>query len=81
MSSPPPHSCVLPEEPVPLGDVPLAPFAMTGIPEAELARHLVAAPPRSDSEALQELRGPFPQSPLTVRVAADRLDAAGVGDL
>jgi hypothetical protein len=62
------------EEPAPFGDVPLAPAAATGRSEAELARamadELLAAAPQSDAEALKVLRGAFPQSPLTVRLAA-----------
>jgi hypothetical protein len=60
--------------PEPLGDVTLAPFEMTRRSEAELAdamtRHLRAARPTSDSEALQLLRRAFPSSPLTLRVIA-----------
>ena len=60
--------------PEPLGDITLAPFAMTKRTEAELAEamteHLRAARPQSDSEALRMLRRTFPDSPLTLRVIA-----------
>jgi hypothetical protein len=61
-------------EPLPMGDMPLAPFALTKRTEAELARamaeHLLAAHPESEAGALRALRQSFPGSPLTVRVAA-----------
>ena len=64
----------LDSEMVPLGDVPLAPYALTGMSEAQLARamaeHLLASAPDSDADALKALRKAFPHSPLTVRVAA-----------
>jgi hypothetical protein len=64
-------------EPDPFGEVTLAPAAITGRPEAELARSmadaLVSAQPSTGTEALSLLRRLFPDSPLTVRVAA--LDA------
>ena len=57
-----------------IGDMPLAPYAMTGRTEAELARamaeHLLTANPTSGAKALAVLREAFPDSPLTVRVAA-----------
>ena len=60
--------------PEPLGDITLAPFAMTKRSEAELAaamtQHLRAARPTSDSEALRMLRRAFPDSSLTARVIA-----------
>ena len=60
--------------PEPLGDVTLAPFAMTKRTEAELAdamaAHLRGARPESGSEALRLLRSTFPDSPLTLRVLA-----------
>ena len=63
-----------PISPEPLGDITLAPFAMTRRTEAELAqamtRHLQAERPQSDSEALRLLRRAFPDSPLTQRVIA-----------
>jgi len=62
------------QEPLPLGDMPLAPPELTGVSEAELARsmaaYLTASGPDSDAEALGYLRRAFPYSPLTVRVAA-----------
>lgn len=58
----------------PLGDVTLAPFAMTKRTEADLARamaeHLRGTRPGSGTEALAMLRRAFPDSPLTVRVTA-----------
>ena len=64
-------------EPDPFGDVTLAPAAITGRPESELARSmadaLLSAAPSTGREALNILRRLFPYSPLTVRVAA--LDA------
>jgi hypothetical protein len=64
-------------EPDPFGEVTLAPAAITGRPEAELARSmadaLINAQPSTGTEALSLLRRLFPDSPLTVRVAA--LDA------
>jgi len=60
--------------PEPLGDITLAPYAMTKRTEAELAEamteHLRAERPQSDSEALRLLRRTFPDSPLTLRVIA-----------
>jgi len=61
-------------EPDPFGDVTIAPVAATGRSEAELARdmadQLMAVGPKTDSDALRHLRTAFPDSPLTVRVAA-----------
>jgi len=54
-------------EPVPVGDVSLAPAAATGRSEAELAQ---AAAPQSDAEALRVLRLAFPHSPLAARLGA-----------
>jgi hypothetical protein len=63
---------VSPEELI--GDMTLAPKAMTGRSEADLARamaeHLLTANPASGAKALAVLRDAFPDSPLTVRVAA-----------
>lgn len=63
-----------PTDALPLGDMPLAPFAMTKRTEADLAQamaeHLQAAAPASGSEALRTLRRAFPDSPLTTRVMA-----------
>ena len=62
------------DEPAPFGDVSLAPSGATGRSEAELARamaeRLLAATPESDADALKVLRTAFPQTPLTVRLAA-----------
>jgi hypothetical protein len=61
-------------EPLPFGDVVLAPRELTGMSQADLARsmaeHLLETAPGSASEALAALRRAFPQSPLTTRVAA-----------
>ena len=61
-------------DPAPFGDVTLAPSILTGRSEAELARAMADAllegQPDSGTEALRHLRMVFPQSPLTVRVAA-----------
>jgi hypothetical protein len=61
------------DEPVPFGDVPLAPPAATGRSEAELARAMadrLLAAHQSDAEALKILRDAFPHAGLTVRFAA-----------
>jgi hypothetical protein len=61
------------DEPVPFGDVALAPPTATGRSEAELAGAVadrLFAAPRSDTEALTILRDAFPHAPLTVRLAA-----------
>jgi hypothetical protein len=59
---------------VPLGDVTLAPFALTGLSEAHLARALVAQAPASesgsDAAALQHARRAFANSPLAFRLGA-----------
>jgi hypothetical protein len=61
-------------EPEPFGDVTLAPSFMTGQSETQLARAmahaLVEQKPSTASQALRQLRALFPESPLTVRVAA-----------
>jgi hypothetical protein len=63
-----------PADALPLGDMPLAPFAMTKRTEADLAQamveHLREAAPASGSEALNALRRAFPDSPLSARVTA-----------
>jgi len=60
--------------PEPLGDVTLAPFAMTHRSESDLARamvqHLGAAELSSGAEALRALRNAFPSTPLAARVMA-----------
>jgi hypothetical protein len=64
-------------DPDPFGDVTLAPKAATGRSESELAQSmakaLLGAGPATGAEALNMLRRLFPDSPLTLRVAA--LDA------
>jgi hypothetical protein len=64
-------------EPDAFGDVTLAPAAITGRSESELAhsmaKALMGANPSTGAEALNLLRRLFPNSPLTTRVAA--LDA------
>jgi hypothetical protein len=61
-------------DPVPFGDVALAPPELTGVSQGELARsmaeHLLASAPNTHAEALSALRRAFPRSPLTARVAA-----------
>ncbi len=61
-------------EPDPFGDVTIAPSEVTGRSEAQLARDMAArlmeANPASNADALRHLRTAFPDSPLTVRVAA-----------
>ena len=58
----------------PLGEMVLAPSAPTGFSQAQLARsmanYLMVAAPDTGAEALSLLRRTFPNSPLTVRVAA-----------
>jgi hypothetical protein len=60
--------------PEPLGDMTLAPFAMTRRSESDLAhamvQHLSAAELSSGAEALRALRNAFPSSPLAARVMA-----------
>jgi len=69
-----PHPAILVDDPVPLGDVVLAPQELTGVSPAQLARqmteHLVVAAPDTDAEALWVLRTSFPHAPLSARVAA-----------
>ena len=61
-------------DPIPFGDVVLAPPEATGRSQAELARsmaeHLLDKDPESDAHALSVLRRAFPHAPLTARVAA-----------
>ena len=63
-----------PTDALPLGDMPLAPFAMTKRTEADLAQAMVQrlqeAGPASGSEALGALRRAFPDTPLSARVTA-----------
>jgi len=57
-----------------IGDMTLAPFAMTKRTEADLARamaeHISGSRPQSGAEALHALRRAFPDAPLTMRVTA-----------
>jgi len=59
---------------LPLGEVVLAPAAITGMSETQLARSmtecLYETAPSTGAEALAMLRRIFPNSPLTARVAA-----------
>ena len=61
-------------DPIPLGDMPLAPPELTGRSQAELAQsmadYLVASTPGTSAQALSYLRRAFPHAPLTIRVAA-----------
>jgi hypothetical protein len=61
-------------DPIPLGDVVLAPPEATGRSQADLARsmaeQLLSQGSESDAEALSVLRQAFPHAPLTARVAA-----------
>ncbi len=61
-------------EPEALGDVTLAPAQLTGQSEVQLARAMARAlgekQPSTASQALSYLRTLFPDSPLTLRVAA-----------
>jgi len=63
-----------PISPEPLGDMTLAPFAMTRRTEADLAdamaEHLRGERPGSGAEAQSVLRRAFPDSSLTLRVTA-----------
>jgi hypothetical protein len=67
------HPFSQPDTP-PLGDMPLAPFAMTKRTEADLAQamveHLRETEPASGTEALGALRRAFPDTPLSARVTA-----------
>jgi len=60
-----------PDEEV-LGEVTLAPYGLTGVSEAQLARKLARPPAdrrRSKSETAKLLRKLFPNSPLSMRLA------------
>jgi hypothetical protein len=74
MSPPSPEFALRITDPSPYGDVTIAPAAMTGRSEAQLARAmaeaLLEAAPQTGADALRQLRETFPSSPLTVRVAA-----------
>jgi hypothetical protein len=60
------------EEARPLGSITLAPQAMTGCSESDLARSMAEAVSdgASPASALAELRNVFPDMPLSLRVAA-----------
>lgn len=62
------------EEVRPLGSITLAPQAMTGCSESDLARSMADAVSdagrRSPTRALAELRATFPDMPLSLRIAA-----------
>ena len=62
------------EPPSPLGDFVLVPAALSGRPEADMARALAAAFAEDDAptaaEALKRLRQAFPLAPLSARLAA-----------
>ena len=60
------------EEVRPLGSITLAPQAMTGCSESDLARSMAGAVTdgASPAGALAELRDLFPDMPLSLRVAA-----------
>jgi len=61
------------EEVRPLGSITLAPKAMTGCSESDLARAMVEAVSEgaeSPAQALAELRSIFPDMPLSLRIAA-----------
>ena len=60
-----------PDEEV-FGEVPLAPYGLTGVSEAQLARTLARPPAsaRSPKGESPSLRGRVPDSPLTLRLAA-----------
>jgi len=59
-----------PDEEV-LGEVPLAPYGLTGVSEAQLARTLARPPAArpSKAETSNLLRRLFPESPLSLRLA------------
>lgn len=62
------------EPPSPLGDFTLVPAALSGRPEAEMARAMAAAFAEDGAptaaEALKRLRQAFPLAPLSARLAA-----------
>jgi hypothetical protein len=61
-------------DPDPFGEVTLAPAAISGRSESQLARAMAEAlaesNPQTASQALKQLRAMFPDYPLTARVAA-----------
>jgi len=63
------------QPPVPFGDVTMVPAALSGRPEAEMARAMAAALADIEEaptvgEVYQRLRQAFPMAPLAARVAA-----------
>jgi hypothetical protein len=62
------------QPPIPFGDVALAPAALSGRPEADLARAMAAAladiEAPTAAEVYKRLRAAFPAAPLSARVAA-----------
>ena len=67
---PPSIQVPAPDEEV-LGEVPLAPYGLTGVSEAQLARTVARprrAPRPSKTESSRLLRRLFPDSPLTSRL-------------
>jgi hypothetical protein len=74
MQVPSPRRFVRTEEVPPFGEVAFVPASTTGRPEPATAQMIAAAlrdaPPESTAEALMRLRQAFPDTPLSVRVAA-----------
>jgi hypothetical protein len=62
------------QPPMPFGDVALVPAALSGRPEADLARAMAAAladiEAPTAAEVYRRLRAAFPAAPLSARVAA-----------
>jgi hypothetical protein len=62
------------QPPSPLGEVTMVPAALSGRPEADMARAMAAALAEFDTpsatEVLKRLRRAFPLAPLRARVAA-----------
>ena len=62
------------EETLPFGEVAFLPAAATGLPEPSSAQLIAAglrdAAPENAAEVLLRLRQEFPETPLSVRVAA-----------
>ena len=58
----------------PVGDVPLAPFGLTGVSEAELARAMaqraLSAGMEPEAQALLPIRTAFSEFPLSFRLGA-----------
>jgi hypothetical protein len=74
MTMMPTHAAIRISDPDPFGEVTLVPAAASGRDERELARAMaetvMEAGPGTASQALKRLRMMFPESPLTIRVAA-----------